>query len=215
MTARGKFITVEGTEGVGKSTNIEFICEFLRLRGIEPVLTREPGGTPLAEELREILLANRAESVDARAELLLVFAARAQHLYKKIMPALEAGQWVLSDRFTDATYAYQGYGRGLDRRLIAQLENIVQGELRPDLCILFDIEPRIGLERAGVRGTLDRFEQESLAFFERVRAGYLERVRAEPSAYVVLDASRPLDAVQHELGLVLENLLKNSRMFVE
>ncbi|MFZ5604666.1 MAG: dTMP kinase, partial [Pseudomonadota bacterium] len=170
---RGKFLTVEGTEGVGKTTNIAFIKSWLERNGIEYVATREPGGTPLAEEVRALLLAPRAEKVHENAELLLVFAARAQHLAQVIEPALAQGKWVLCDRFTDATYAYQGGGRQMEKSTIATLESLVQKSLRPDAVILLDIPVQLGLERARGRGELDRFEQEDIAFFERVRAAYL------------------------------------------
>lgn len=201
---RGRFITVEGTEGVGKSTNIALVKSWLTQNNIPFIATREPGGTPLAESLRELLLANRTEVVDATAELLMVFAARAQHLNTVIQPALAAGQWVLSDRFTDATYAYQGCGRGLSLQTITQLEQLVQGELRPDLTLYLDVDVSVGLERARQRGELDRFEQEDIAFFERVRQGYLDRVAANPSAYAVIDAGQDLEGVQRDLLAVLE-----------
>lgn len=205
---RGKFITLEGGEGVGKSTNLRFITGWLRDRGVSFVQTREPGGTPLAEELRELLLRNRGEPVDPTAELLMVFAARAQHIARVIEPALAGGDWVICDRFTDATYAYQGGGRQLDRALIAQLERTVQGDLRPDRVLLFDLEPRVGLARAADTGAADRFEKEQLAFFQRVRAAYLERAGAAPARYAVIDAGRPLEQVQQQLRVELEQLLK-------
>jgi dTMP kinase len=200
---RGLFITLEGTEGVGKSTNLQFICDWLAETGLAFVCTREPGGTPLAETLREVLLANREEPFDPLAELLVVFAARAQHLAQRIVPALAQGSWVICDRFTDATYAYQGGGRGLDKSTIAALETLVQGSLRPDAVIILDIAPDIGLQRARQRGELDRFEAERIPFFERVRASYLERAAADPERYFVVDAGRPLSEVQHTLTSVL------------
>lgn len=203
---RGLFITLEGTEGVGKSTNLQFICDWLSGRGRPYICTREPGGTPLAENLREVLLAARTEPFDPIAELLLVFAARAQHLAQRIIPTLEQGDWVICDRFTDATYAYQGGGRGLDRKTIQTLEFLVQGDLRPDAVIILDVSPEIGLQRARQRGEPDRFESEQIQFFERVRSTYLERAAADPSRYHVVDAGRPLDQVQHDLHCVLELL---------
>ncbi len=200
---RGLFITLEGTEGVGKSTNLQFICDWLAETGLAYVCTREPGGTPLAETLREVLLANREEPFDPLAELLVMFAARAQHLAQRIVPALAQGDWVICDRFTDATYAYQGGGRGLDRSTIAALETLVQGSLRPDAVIILDIAPDIGLQRARLRGEPDRFEAERIPFFERVRAAYLERAAADPERYFVVDASRPLLEVQQTLRSVL------------
>ncbi|MEZ5505513.1 MAG: dTMP kinase [Gammaproteobacteria bacterium] len=171
------------------------------------IATREPGGTPLAEQLRALLLQPRDEQVNELAELLMVFAARAQHLAQVIVPALEQGTWVLCDRFTDATYAYQGAGRQMDVQAIATLEQLVQQELRPDVVLLLDIPVQEGLARARGRGELDRFEQEDLAFFERVRSGYLERARRFAN-YAVIDASQPLEAVQADLAAQLHQLLK-------
>ena len=201
---RGRFITVEGTEGVGKSTNIAVIKEWLNERSIPFVATREPGGTPLAESLRELLLANRDESVDATAELLMVFAARAQHLNTLIKPHLDAGTWVLSDRFTDATYAYQGCGRGLDLALISQLEVLVQKTLRPEITVYLDVDVKVGLARAAARGELDRFEKEDVEFFERVRKGYLTRVSQHPERYLVVNAGQELPAVKRDLLAALD-----------
>lgn len=206
---RGKFLTVEGTEGVGKTTNIAFIKTWLERNGIEYVATREPGGTPLAEEVRELLLAPRAEKVHENAELLLVFAARAQHLAQVIEPALAQGKWVLCDRFTDATYAYQGGGRQMEKSTIATLENLVQKSLRPDAVILLDIPVQLGLERARGRGQLDRFEQEDIAFFERVRAAYRERAEANRH-YRIVDASQTLEQVQAALETHLNQLLQET-----
>lgn len=205
--SRGKFITVEGTEGVGKTTNIAFIRSWLEQQQIPYIATREPGGTPLAEQLRALLLQPREEQVNELAELLMVFAARAQHLAQVIVPALERGTWVLCDRFTDATYAYQGAGRQMDVQAIATLEQLVQQALRPDVVLLLDIPVQEGLARARGRGELDRFEQEDLAFFERVRSGYLERARRFAN-YAVIDASQPLEAVQADLAAQLHQLLK-------
>jgi len=204
---RGRFVVLEGGEGVGKSTNLQFVTDWLRARNIAFVQTREPGGTPLAEELREMLLRKREEAVDPAAELLMVFAARAQHLARVIRPALERGDWVVCDRFTDATYAYQGGGRGLDRALIAQLEQTVQGDLRPDRVLLLDLDPETGLRRAASTGAADRFESEQLAFFQRVRAAYRERAEAAPERYALIDAGRPLSQVQQRLQSELEQLL--------
>ena len=210
---RGRFITIEGTEGVGKSTNIQWVKDWLVQNNIPFIATREPGGTPLAESLRELLLANRAEAVDATAELLMVFAARAQHLNTIIRPALDSGTWVLSDRFTDATYAYQGCGRGLSLDTITQLENLVQGSLRPDLTLYLDVDVKVGLERARLRGELDRFEQEETAFFERVRQGYLERVAENPHAYAVINAGQDLESVQKDVLEVLNTRLFDKPLF--
>jgi len=210
-THTGKFITIEGTEGVGKSTNIAFITQYLAEQGIDLVVTREPGGTPLAEQIRELLLDNREESMHESTELLLVFAARAQHLNAVILPALEKGQWVLCDRFTDATYAYQGGGRGLDSNLIALLEQQVQGDLQPDLTLLLDIDVKEGLARAGQRGELDRFEKEHITFFEKVRHTYLSMAKAAPQRYSVINASQPLADVQQSIQQQLYNFLASPK----
>lgn len=204
---RGKFITIEGGEGAGKSTNIPFIETYLRDKGINLVMTREPGGTPLAERIREILLDKSETSMSDDTELLLMFAARAQHLAQLIRPALEQGQWVICDRFTDATYAYQGGGRGIDPERIAQLENWVQGSLRPDLTIIFDLPVEVGMARAGQRSDPDRFEQENVAFFNRVRQCYLDRANATPERYAIIDASPDLDTVQASIKRVLDELV--------
>ena len=204
-----KFITVEGTEGVGKTTNINFIKSWLRQNEIKFVATREPGGTPLAEEIRDLLLRPRDELVVSSAELLLMFAGRAQHLNKVILPALQADTWVLCDRFTDATYAYQGFGRQMSSELIVQLENIVQGDIRPDLTLLLDIPVEIGLERANDRGDPDRFEQEQHDFFNRVRAGYLSLANENSDRYVVIDASQELQGVQTDIALALDTFYKS------
>ncbi|MBC7183892.1 MAG: dTMP kinase, partial [Marinobacter sp.] len=169
MSRRGQFITFEGSEGVGKSTQLANAAKTLEELGVEFIVTREPGGTPMAEAIRELLLAPRDEAVNETTELLLMFAARAQHLYNRILPALSAGKWVLCDRFTDATFAYQGGGRGVPTERIALLETLVQGEIRPDHIILLDAPVETGMARARKRGELDRFEQEDLEFFQRIR----------------------------------------------
>lgn len=207
----GLFITLEGPEGAGKSTNRDYLAERLAERGIEVVLTREPGGTPLAERVRELLLAPSAEPMAADTELLLVFAARAQHLAQVICPALAQGCVVLCDRFTDATYAYQGGGRGLSEARIAVLEEFVQGQLRPDLTLIFDLPVEVGLARAAARGRLDRFEQEGRDFFEAVRQTYLRRGRAEPQRYRILDAAQALDGVQRDLDVLLAEIVELCR----
>lgn len=204
---RGRFITLEGLEGVGKTTNLRFITDYLAAQGIPYQVTREPGGTPLAESIRDLLLAPREEAVDAWCELLLIFAARAQHLNTFVKPALDRGVWVLSDRFTDATYAYQGAGRGIPLNDIAQLEQMVQGDLRPDCVFLLDAPPRVGLARARARGDLDRFEQEQGSFFARARRVYLDRAHQAPERYRVLDASQSLSDVQTAIKKALETLL--------
>lgn len=203
----GKFITLEGTEGVGKTTNLEFIQNWLKEAGVKLTVSREPGGTPLAEELREMLLQKRDEPVDATAELMMIFAARAQHLNQVIRPALARGEWVLCDRFTDATYAYQGAGRGLPTDIIESLESLVQKELRPDLTVVLDIDVETGLKRAGQRAELDRFESEAIEFFHRVRAGYQQRVADAPERYRVINAGQTLPEVQHDIELVLSELM--------
>lgn len=207
--ARGLFITVEGVEGVGKSTNMTFLETRLRASGVDLVVTREPGGTPLGEALREVLLTPREESVAPLAELLTIFAARAQHLEAVILPALDAGRWVLCDRFTDATYAYQSGGRGLDAGLVRILEDLVQGELRPDYTLLLDAPPEIGLARVEQRGEgdTDRFEREALAFFQRVRETYLRLARESSGRYHIVDAGLELPEVQAQLQTICDELL--------
>lgn len=208
---RGKFLVLEGTEGTGKSTNLAFIQQQIESAGIKVVVTREPGGTPLAEEIRALLLEPRTEKVDPVAELLLIFSARAQHLNQLIKPALDAGTWVLSDRFTDATYAYQGGGRNLSKDVILQLENIVQQGVQPDLTFYLDIDVELGLQRARARADLDRFEQEEISFFEKVRAAYLERIAAMPERYYRIDAGQTLDQVQSDIAEKLAMLLCESK----
>lgn len=206
----GKFITLEGGEGVGKSTNLQFIQQYLQTHGVEVCLTREPGGTALAERIRGLLLDHGEEAVTPQAELLLVFAARAQHLQHFILPRLHQGQWVLCDRFTDATYAYQGGGRQMDTDCIAWLENTVQADLRPDLTLLLDAPVEIGMQRAQKRGALDRFESERRDFFERVRNSYLQQAQANPQRYRVVDASQPLAAVQAQITQILDALIQQA-----
>lgn len=206
----GKFITVEGVEGVGKTTNMAFIQSWLERQGIDHIKTREPGGTPLAEDIRELLLSPRDEAVNENTELLLMFAARAQHLAEVIVPALERGQWVLCDRFTDATYAYQGGGRGVAMEKIALLENLVQEQLRPDLTLILDAPVAQGLERASKRSQPDRFEQEKLDFFEQVRECYLSRAKKIPMQYRIVDASLSLAQVQLDLGEQLNQFMEAS-----
>lgn len=207
--ARGLFITVEGGEGVGKSTNIAFIAEQIRNCGRELVMTREPGGTAIAESIRKLFLEHHEEPMAEMTELLLVFAARAQHLERVIKPALAAGQWVLCDRFTDATFAYQGGGRGLDVKIIAALEQLVQKELRPDITFLLDASVEIGAARVAARGASDRLESEQTIFFQRVRDCYLQRANADPQRFRVIDAAQPLQQVQAQLQLALQPLLAN------
>lgn len=195
----GKFITIEGVEGVGKSTNIELIKNYLDSENISYIVTREPGGTLLSEKIRDLLLHFQEEPPVELAELLLVFSARAQHLDKKVRPALTNGTWVICDRFTDATYAYQGGGRGLDLKVISELETMVQSELRPDLTLILDLDPNTGLARAKKRGELDRFENEQLEFFEKVRAAYLDIAANSPERCVVINAANELEVVGNEI----------------
>lgn len=206
MNKQGKFITIEGGEGAGKSTNIGFIQTFLAERGIELISTREPGGTLYAEKIRNLLLDHEDEPLDPMAELLLIFAARAQHLSQKILPALNQGKWVLCDRFTDATYAYQGAGRALGMSPVAKLENLVQGNLRPDLTLILDLPVKLGMERVADRGEIDRFESEQREFFESIRQAYLDLAKSSPERYAVIDTSNPLEQVQADIALVLEPL---------
>lgn len=207
----GLFITLEGPEGAGKSTNREYLAERLRAAGIEVVLTREPGGTPLAERIRDVLLTPADEVMNSDTELLLVFAARAQHLATVIRPALARGAVVLCDRFTDSTYAYQGAGRGLSLERIEALEDFVQGELRPDLTLVFDLPVEVGLARASARGRLDRFELEGQVFFQKVREAFLERAAGAPQRYFLVDAAQPLAQVQQSLDALVPRLLERAR----
>lgn len=208
---RGKFLTIEGTEGVGKTTNIEFIKQWLDGNQISFVSTREPGGTPLAEEIREVLLCNRDEKVCSKAELLMMFAGRAQHIDQVIEPHLARGNWVLCDRFTDATYAYQGAGREMGSELIAQLETVVQGSMRPDLTLILDVPVELGLERAGKRSEPDRFELEKNDFFNRVRQAYLRMAENNPQRYKIIDASLSLDDVQQQIADNLSRFLQDNQ----
>lgn len=206
----GKFVTIEGIEGVGKSTNLKFIAQQLEVAGKQVVLTREPGGTPLAEKIRALLIDPDHPPCTPDTELLLMFAARAEHLAGKIRPALASGAWVLCDRFTDATYAYQGAGRGIARGHITALENWLQQGLRPDLTILLDADVQLAMQRAGERGGLDRFEQERRDFFDRVRNGYLDIARRDPHRVRVVDASADLGQVQLNLKRLISELVESS-----
>ena len=204
MSKPGRLIVLEGGEGAGKSTHARGIKAWLEQRGREVVQTREPGGSPLAEAIRGVVLGDWPEGIDATTEALLIFAARAAHLHALIRPALEQGKDVVCDRFVDASYAYQGAARGLGSNTIAQLEKLTLGRLRPDLVLLLDIDPQLGLQRAKRRGEENRFEAETLEFMGRVRTEYLRRARAEPVRYAVIDASRPQEQVAADLQRELE-----------
>ena len=191
---------------MGKTTNLAFIKHYLEQQGITVVVTREPGGTVLAEKLREIVLNAEGEKISDTTELLLMFAARCQHITQVIQPALEQGHWVLCDRFTDATYAYQGGGRGVALDTIAWLEHTVQGDLRPDLTLLLDAPIEIGMERAKKRAAFDRFESEKLQFFQRVRDMYLKRAKEQPERFKIIEATHDLNTVQQHILTVLNTL---------
>lgn len=208
---QGKFITLEGTEGAGKSTALEAIKKWFEDTGIKVLLTREPGGTPVAEKIRELLLDNKNYTMLEDTELLLMFAARSQHLNELIFPALKKGKWVLCDRFTDATFAYQGGGRGVALKRIELLEQWVQGDFRPDLTLLLDIPVELGLARAGNRGQLDRFEQEHVEFFQRVRQLYLKRAEQYPSQYRIIDATQSIHNVQSQITTTLTDFVENMK----
>lgn len=203
---RGRFVAVEGIEGAGKSTHIAHIVNYIRAAGHQVVATREPGGTPLGESIRKLVLAPGA-AISPEAEALLMFAARAQHIEDVIEPALARGQWVVCDRFTDATYAYQGGGRDLPLSRIAALEDWVQGALRPDLTLLLDVDPEVGLERVGKRGGKDRFDAETLEFFARAREIYLRRATLNRDRYAIINAERDVGEVRQGLASALDPLL--------
>lgn len=198
-----KFITFEGVDGAGKSTHLAWFADALRQRGHDVVVTREPGGTPLGEQLREILL-NQPMSIGTEA--LLMFASRLEHIEQLIKPALHAGKWVISDRFSDASFAYQGGGRGLDWGKLTQLEQWVHGDLQPSLTLFFDVPVEVARQRLSNNASLDRFEQEQADFFERVRAGYHRRVQQNPQRYAVIDAARSLDEVKRQLDTIIASL---------
>jgi len=202
MSTQGRFITLEGIDGAGKSTHLSFIADLLTRRGVSVRVTREPGGTRLGEKLRELLL-DPKQTVHPDTETLLLFAARQEHLHSVIRPALAAGQCVVCDRFTDATFAYQGWGRGIDLTKLETLESWVQGQLQPDLTLYFDVPTEVARERIEATRTRDRFEQEQQAFFERVRSGYLDRAARHPHRIRILDSQRPLTDIQKELESIL------------
>jgi len=203
----GLFITIEGGEGAGKSTNIALIVEFLKKSGKSVVVTREPGGTGIGEKLRELLLDPDNSDMDYRTELLLMFAARAQHIAQVIKPALADGKWVVCDRFTDATYAYQGAARGIAREKIAVLETWVQEGLKPDVTILLDVPVETGMQRVQLRADKDRFEQEKLQFFDNVRQAYLNMAAAEPERFRVINAGQSLQAVETDINRLMTELV--------
>lgn len=196
MTERGRFITFEGIDGSGKSTHIYAVAEALRARGVTTRLTREPGGTPVGESLRELVI---NQAMTRETETMLMFAARAEHLARVIRPALTAGEWILCDRFTDATYAYQAGGRGVDELRIAELEQWVHPDLQPDLTILFDVAPEVAAKRLVQARSADRFEAEPVAFFGAVRAMYLKRAAANPARFVVVDGAQTPESVREQL----------------
>lgn len=204
---RGKFITVEGIEGVGKSTNIDVLVKRIEAAGQKVLTTREPGGTPLAEEIRDIVQHRGDEPIPEIAELLMIFAARSLNVNNVILPALEAGTWVVSDRFTDSSRAYQGGGRGIPLETIDRLADWVHGDVWPDLTILLDAPVEIGMERAKSRSTPDRFEQERHDFFQRVRECYLQIASREPTRFVVIDTMQSLDEVKFEVRALADQLL--------
>jgi dTMP kinase len=206
--AKGRFITVEGGEGAGKSSNLAYIQSLLEAAGKQVLFTREPGGTPLGEAIRELLLGEKYTGMADDTELLLMFAARAEHLQQKILPALAQGTWVLCDRFTDASFAYQGYGRGLSQAKISELQQFVQGPLRPDLTLLLDLPVDMGLQRAGKRSKPDRFERQSHDFFEKVRVGYQQIAAQEPGRVQVIDASQSLERVQEQISTIIRYYLE-------
>jgi dTMP kinase len=201
---RGRLITLEGGEGAGKTTHSKTIAAWLKAQGREVLSTREPGGSPLAEAIRSVVLADWAEGIDAKTELLLIFAARAAHLRATVLPALERGKDVVCDRFLDASWAYQGAGRGLPPQALQAMEDLVLAGLQPDLTLIFDIAPELGLARAKSRGDLNRFEAENLAFMQRVRQSYLDRAAAAPQRCAVLDASRGIDEIGQQLQQILQ-----------
>jgi dTMP kinase len=206
---RGRFITVDGCEGAGKTTQIGFIRDYLEAAGKSVVVTREPGGTPLGEEIRTLLLRHREEGMAADAELLLMFAARAEHLSQVVLPAMQGNSWVVCDRFTDATYAYQGGGRGISRARIATLEEWVQGSLQPNLTLIFDLPVEIGLARAGGVAEADRFEGEDMGFFQRVRRAYRALAEAHPERCRIIQAERGMEVVRREIEGILAQTLQS------
>ena len=204
---KGLFITLEGIEGAGKSTAVDFIEDFLTKEGHDVIKTREPGGTVVGEQIREILLKNENYTLTYDTELLLVFSARAQHIQEVILPALSSGKIILCDRFTDASYAYQGGGRGIDASRINLLEKWVQGDLRPNLTLLFDLDVSIGMQRTKKRSDADRFEREEINFFEKIRNTYLERAKNEPQRFRIINSASSLESVKEQIITILKDFL--------
>ena len=204
---KGLFITLEGIEGAGKSTAVDFIEDFLTKEGHDVIKTREPGGTVIGEQIREILLKNENDTLTYDTELLLVFSARAQHIQEVILPALSSGKTILCDRFTDASYAYQGGGRGIDTSRISLLEKWVQGDLRPNLTLLFDLDVSIGMQRTKKRSDADRFEREEIIFFEKIRNTYLERAKKEPQRFRIINSASSLESVKEQIITILKDFL--------
>ena len=204
---KGLFITLEGIEGAGKSTAVDFIEDFLTKEGHDVIKTREPGGTVIGEQIREILLKNENYTLTYDTELLLVFSARAQHIQEVIFPALSSGKIILCDRFTDASYAYQGGGRGIDASRINLLEKWVQGDLRPNLTLLFDLDVSIGMQRTKKRSDADRFEREEINFFEKIRNTYLERAKNEPQRFRIINSASSLESVKEQIITILKDFL--------
>jgi len=202
-----RFISLEGSEGVGKTTSLKFVQSFVEALGHEVLITREPGGTPMAEEIRNILLSEREETVEVDTELLLMFAARTQHVNQVIKPALEQGKWVICDRFVDASYAYQGGGRGIEFSRLQQLEKWCLGDFSPDVTLLLDMSSSEGIERTKKRGKADRFEIERMSFYEKIRNAYLQRAKMEPCRIHIINAAPSVEVVQAEIKSVLEQYL--------
>lgn len=205
---RGKFVVIDGIDGAGKSTAINAVSELLEQRGVPFIVTREPGGTPLAEEIREVILRKRDEPVDANTELLMMFAARSQHLKTRIIPALDEGKWVISDRFTSTTKAYQGYGRGLSLKSINMLENLVQGKIRPDMTLILDLDPEIGKQRTSLRGDENRLDLEEREFMQKVRQGLLAQASQEPERFGIVDATQDQESVAVDLQLLVQKMME-------
>ncbi|OGO93582.1 MAG: dTMP kinase [Coxiella sp. RIFCSPHIGHO2_12_FULL_42_15] len=205
---QGYFVSLEGIEGVGKSTALQFLQRYLQQHSISVVFTREPGGTPIAEAIRQVLLGHYTEPMTSDTELLLMFAGRAQNIAQVILPALQRGQWVLSDRFTDASFAYQGGGRGIATQHIIELARWVQKDLQPDLTFLLDAPVEVGLQRVSGRGAKDRIEAEGIEFFKRVRAAYLGLAEREPERFYVIDATQEVAQVQQHMVHALQPIME-------